>query len=141
MSPGRLDRSVVHRHLVALDTTLQELRKHQGQPASALEGSLEPLWVVERGLQLCCQNALDLALHVAASAGRDVVDYAGAIDAMSELGILPPDFAHAFRGIAGLRNGLVHGYLGLDRAILHRVLNERLDDFGVFAQHVRRHTG
>jgi len=139
MSPGCLDRGVVHRHLVALDAAVQQLRKHQGKPVALLDDSREQLWVIERGLQLCCQNTLDLALHLAASAGRDAPDYAGAIDVLGELGILPTDFAHSFRGIAGLRNALVHGYLALDRTVLHEVLNERLDDFQLFAEHVGRH--
>ena len=44
MSPGQADPAVVRRHLLALD---------------------------ERGLELCAQNALDIATHLAASTGRD----------------------------------------------------------------------
>jgi uncharacterized protein YutE (UPF0331/DUF86 family) len=33
---------------------------------------------------------------------------------------------------------VVHGYLAVDPALLHRLLNERLDDFGEFAGHVQR---
>jgi uncharacterized protein YutE (UPF0331/DUF86 family) len=38
--------------------------------------------------------------------------------------------------VAGFRNVLVHGYLEVDAALVHRVLNERLDDFATFAAHV-----
>jgi uncharacterized protein YutE (UPF0331/DUF86 family) len=96
----------------------------------------EELWVVERGLQLCAQNALDIAAHLAATAGRDVADYASAIDRLVELQIVPADFAARFRSIAGLRNIIVHGYLEIDPAVLHRLLEERLDDFAIFARHV-----
>ena len=33
----------------------------------------DELWSVERGLQLCAQNVLDIATHIAASAGREVL--------------------------------------------------------------------
>jgi uncharacterized protein YutE (UPF0331/DUF86 family) len=139
MSPGELDASVVRRHLLALDQALQTLRKHQGRPVGTLQSDREELWVVERGLQLCTQNVLDVATHLAASAGRDVPDYATAIDQLASLGVLPGDFAARFRPVAGFRNVIVHGYLDVDLEIVHRLLNERLDDFAEFARRVSRY--
>jgi uncharacterized protein YutE (UPF0331/DUF86 family) len=139
MSPGELDAAVVRRHLLAIDEALQTLRRHQGKPLDALVSVREELWAVERGLQLCAQNALDIATHVAASAGRDVADYGSAIDRLAELGVLPRDFAARFRAIAGFRNVIVHGYLDVDVAAVHRLLNERLDDFSEFARLVDRY--
>ncbi len=141
MSPGELDRTVVRRHLLALDQALQTLRQHQGRSVEVLRSSREERWVVERGLQLCIQNVLDVATHVAASAGRDVPDYATAIDLLAELEILPADFAARFRAVAGFRNVIVHGYLDVDPAIVHRLLNERLEDFAEFARSIDRHLG
>ena len=89
--------------------------------------------------RFCVQNCLDVATHLAAAAGRDVPDYATAIDRLAELGALPDDFARRFRGVAGFRNVLVHGYLDLDPALVHGVLNERLEDFRTFAAQVERY--
>lgn len=139
MSPGELDVAVVRRHLLALDRALQTLRHHQGRPLDALRSDRDEQWAVERGLQLCSQNVLDIATHLAASAGRDVPDYATAIDHLAETGILPASFADRFRGVAGFRNVIVHGYLEVDLEVVHRVLNERLDDFAEFARRVNTH--
>jgi uncharacterized protein YutE (UPF0331/DUF86 family) len=136
MTPGRLDTAVVRRHLLALDEALQLLRSHQARSVEELISDREERWIVERGLQLCAQNALDVATHLAASTGRDVPDYATAIDRLAEMGILPYDFAARFRGVAGFRNIVIHGYLDIDVALLHRLLNENLVDFSTFAQHV-----
>ncbi len=136
MSPGGIDRAVIRRHLLALDAALSTLERHRGLEASELAADREKLWVVERGLQLCAQNALDAATHLAASAGRDVSDYASAIDRLAELGILPRVFAESFRGIAGFRNVLVHGYLEVDLRIVEEMLATRLDDFREFARHI-----
>ncbi|MGH7313482.1 MAG: type VII toxin-antitoxin system HepT family RNase toxin [Candidatus Rokuibacteriota bacterium] len=138
MSPGQADTAVVRRHLLALDGAVQRLRRHAGRPLSALAADADVQWVVERGLQLCAQNALDVATHLAASAGRDTPDYASAVDALGELGVLPREFAQRFRGVAGFRNVLVHGYLGVDLQRLHELLNSGLDDFVEFARHVER---
>lgn len=141
MSPGALDETVVRRHLVALREAVEELRRHQGRSPEELAGDLAELWAVERGLQVCAQNALDIATHVVASQGKDVPDYASAIDALVPIGVLPREFASRFRAVAGFRNVLVHGYLAVDVRQVHTVLEERLDDFLELADHVERWMG
>lgn len=138
MSPGLLDPALVRRHLAALDRAVQQLRRHSGRSQDALK-DLDEAWAIERGLQICVQNCLDVATHLAAAAGRDVPDYATAVDRLEELGVLPGEFVRRFRSVAGFRNVLVHGYLEVDPAVLHRVLNERLDDFETFARHALAH--
>jgi uncharacterized protein YutE (UPF0331/DUF86 family) len=76
VSPGRLDGVVVRRRLMAIDDALRTLREHRGRPVERLLEKREELWAIERGLQLCAQSALDVATHIAASAGLDVPDYA-----------------------------------------------------------------
>lgn len=137
MSPGALEAPLVRRHLAALDRALQQLGRHAGRHLDAT--ALDEVWAVERGLQVCIQNCLDVATHLAAAAGRDVPDYATAIDRLAELGVLSPEFARRFRGIAGFRNVLVHGYLEVDLALVERVLGERLEDFRAFARDVERY--
>jgi len=139
MSPSELDLALVRRHLLALDEALQVLRRHRGRSVDELAEDREELWTVERGLQLCAQNTLDVATHIAASAGRDVPDCASAIDRLAELGVLPRDFAVRFRSVAGFRNVIVHGYLEVDVGLVHRLLNERLEDFAEFARGVDRY--
>jgi uncharacterized protein YutE (UPF0331/DUF86 family) len=139
MSPGRPDPAVVRRHLLALDEALQTLRQYQGVPIAELRSGRGQLWAVEWGLHLCAQNALDVAAHLAAAAGRDVPDYAAAIDRLAEMAVISPEFAARFRGIAGFRNVLVHAYLDVDVAAVHRLLNEQLEDFVEFATQVQAH--
>lgn len=138
MTPGSIDVGVVRRHLLALRRAVEELERHTGEPIEALD-DWDELRTVERGLQLAAQNALDIATHLAAGAGRDVADYASAIDTLAALGILDCDFAANFRSVAGFRNILVHGYLEVDLEIVHTVLNSRLAEFISFADAVETH--
>ncbi|MBI2394550.1 MAG: DUF86 domain-containing protein [Deltaproteobacteria bacterium] len=85
----------------------------------------------------CAQNALHVATQLAASAGLDAPDYTTAMDHLADLGVLDASIAPRFRPVAGLRNVLVHAYLEVDLSILHAVLNQRLDDFALFAAAVR----
>ena len=136
MSPGEIDERVIHRHLVALRQSVLSLQRHVGQEVGALRRGSDERWAVERGLQLCAQNVLDIATHIAAGLGHDVPDYASAIDVLAEVGALPAAFAGGIRDMAGFRNILVHGYLAVDVDILHQVLNSRLVEFTEFAGHV-----
>jgi uncharacterized protein YutE (UPF0331/DUF86 family) len=136
MSPGEIDVEVVRRHLAALRYSLEVLLTRADISLEALDADTEGRWTVERGLQLCAQNALDIATHIAASRGRDVPDYASAIDELGRLGVLSSGFAREFRSVAGFRNVLVHGYLDVDLDVLFTLLHERLGDFESFAEAV-----
>ena len=136
MSPGHPDARVVDRHLLALRKALATLRRHTGATSDALGADAERRWAVERGLQLCAQNALDVASHISSAAGLDPGSYGSSIDCLVEAGALPRTFGERFRGIAGFRNVLVHGYLEIDLDLLARMLSERLEDFDEFASHI-----
>jgi len=136
MGPGEIDALIIRRHLAALRESLQVLAARRDVSLEELNADTELLWVVERGLQLCAQNTLDIATHIAASRGRDVPDYASAIDELGRLGVLDREFVLEFRNVAGFRNVLVHGYLDVDLDVLHRLLHERLGDFESFAVRV-----
>ena len=138
MSPGLPDRRVVDRHLIAMRRAVAALRRHAGTTPAALRADSDRLWAIERGLQLCAQNALDVASHLASAVGLDPTTYGSSIDSLIEADALPPDFGERFRGIAGFRNVLVHGYLEVDLDLLARILAENLDDFEEFARHVER---
>ena len=75
MSPVHLDPATLRRHLLALDQALGHLQAHVGRDIQQLEQDVSERWTVERGLQLCVQNVLDIATHLSASAGHDVSDY------------------------------------------------------------------
>ena len=138
MTPGRPDRRVVDRHLVALRRALAGLRKHAGVSPEALRIDSDRLWAIERGLQLCAQNALDIASHLSSAAGLDPANYGSSIDCLVEATVLPPAFGMRFRGIAGFRNVLVHGYLDIDVDRIAATLGAPLGDFEEFAGHVER---
>lgn len=141
MTPGRADSEVVRRHLLAMQAAVHNLERHRDITITELQMDRDRVWAIERGLQLAAQNALDIATHLAAAAGFDSVDYATAIDRLATAGVLSPEFAARFRGIAGFRNVLVHGYLEVDLALLHHLLHERLADFAEFARAVERYLG
>lgn len=139
MTSGPADPVVIRRHLAALREALGELRKRPAPDAQALQVDVALRWAVERGLQLCAQNVLDIAAHVAAASGRDAPDYRTGIERLRELGIVPAGLAERLKPLAGLRNVLVHGYLEVDLRILARILARDLGDLDIFVEHIERY--
>jgi uncharacterized protein YutE (UPF0331/DUF86 family) len=139
MTRGRPDVEVIRRHLGALREALANLSSYAGRSAADLKTDVTLRWIVERGLQLCAQNALDIATHIAAASGLDAPDYATAVDRLAELKILSPEFARRFRAVAGFRNVIVHGYLSVDLGVVEDILRRRLPDFVEFAERVEEY--
>ncbi len=138
MNPGRLDPPRIRRHLTALRLEVANLRRHTGISVQALLEDRDLCLAIERGLQLCAQNALDIATHLSSAAGLDAPDYASAIDRLADADILPREFAAEFRKVAGFRNVLVHGYLDIDLDVIAEALSVGIDDFETFARYVER---
>jgi uncharacterized protein YutE (UPF0331/DUF86 family) len=137
MDAVALDAGLVRRHLAALEGAVENLRHFAGRSLAELRGDLDARWAVERGLEICAKNALDVAAHLAAARGQSAADAAGAIERVGELGVLPRDFAERFRAIASLREVLTHAHLEYDVSYLHATLNQRLDELAQFAGHVQ----
>jgi uncharacterized protein YutE (UPF0331/DUF86 family) len=137
MNAGAFDAKLVRRHLLALDAAVSLLDPQATIDLDTYLSDRKLQWFVERGLQLCAQNVLDIAAHLTASAGVDSADYAQSIDGLGSLGVLPVEFAQELRRIAGLRNVLVHAYLKTDPTIVHDALTQKLPQLRAFASHVQ----
>jgi uncharacterized protein YutE (UPF0331/DUF86 family) len=57
------------------------------------------------------------------------------IELAGENGLLPTDFARRIRGMAGMRNAIVHVYWNLDYAAIYEAVS-RLSDFDDFGRYV-----
>jgi uncharacterized protein YutE (UPF0331/DUF86 family) len=139
MSPGKLDFETVRRDLLALDQTLAHLQRHAGRTVEILREDLDERWAVERGLQLCVQNVLNIATHLGDAAGRGSADFTPLIEQLRQLGVISSGLATRLRPLMGFRDALVFGYLRVDLDRVHTVLNHHLDQMREFARDVDRY--
>lgn len=73
---------------------------------------------VERLVQLTIQALLDLGLMVLSAMGTSPSGYRDVATSLGRLGLLTSKDAEIMRAMAGLRNVLVHGYVGVNREIV-----------------------
>lgn len=131
-----VDKELLSFKLQELERYLAQLKKHQGVTADLIEKDLDQAWIIQHGLQLCIQVVLDIGNHLLAEAGVSINEYADIFMELARLNIIPEDYALSIRGMAGLRNLLVHEYSTLDMDKLVDALNNRLDDFSKFGAYV-----
>lgn len=131
-----VDVELVQLKLQELDRYLHQLKKHQGVTAADLKQDLDKAWTIQHGLQLSIQIVLDIGNHILAAAGITVHEYADIFLELAQQRIIPEDYASSIKGMAGLRNLLVHEYTGIDMIKLVEVLNNRLGDFSMYASYV-----
>ncbi len=93
--------------------------------------------IVERRLQLSIQVCIDIANYLIAHLGLCVPDEQENVFAvLGREGIIPPDLAQRMVGMVRFRNILVHNYLDIDAALVHRLLAQHLADFDQFSREI-----
>ncbi len=134
------DWEVIEQHIQNIEEALLHLHKYQSIPLEDFEKDLGLVWIAEKGLQILVQNLLDIGAHILASEVKnDWGDYGEIIIKLGKHGSIPQEFSDKIKGMAGLRNILVHEYLRIDLKKLVDFLNNALDDFVQFIRFVRRY--
>lgn len=90
-------------------------------------------------VQVAAQTCIDLAAHVIVSEGwRAPRDFGDGFTVLCEHGLLDEDLTGRLRGLAGMRNRLVHVYDTVDDARVHALLADGLGDVDTFAAVIAR---
>ena len=135
-----IDRELIEEHLQRMEEALARLTMYQDLSPQALNSDLGLQWIIEKGLQVLIQNLLDIGAHILAGGFKnDWDDYSQIIRKLGVHGVIPSDFADKIKGMAGLRNILVHDYLRVDLEKLIEFVRFRLEDFLVFMRLVREY--
>lgn len=90
-------------------------------------------------VQAAAQTCIDVAQHLIASEGwRTPKDFRDTFTVLEENGVLASALAERLRGLAGLRNRLVHLYAEVDDSLVLEAIGEGLEDLDGFAAAVAR---
>jgi uncharacterized protein YutE (UPF0331/DUF86 family) len=130
-----VDRELVLRKLADLDLYVSQLTEFRGTAVEKYRADWKTQRIVERTMQMAIEACLDVANHLIADRKLRVpTTYAQTFSVLEQAGLLPSDIAVQMVQMVGLRNLLIHEYARLDAARVVRLLNERLDDFGVYRE-------
>ncbi|MGH3829624.1 MAG: type VII toxin-antitoxin system HepT family RNase toxin [Pseudonocardiaceae bacterium] len=130
-----LDR--IHQRLELLAGYLCELRRLRDLPVA--EYLRHEVYAGRYLVQVAAQTCIDLANHVIASEGwRAPRDFGDSFTVLHDQGVIDDALAGRLRGLAGLRNRLVHVYDEIDDTRVHEALATGLPDLDAFATAVAR---
>lgn len=129
--------SGIERRLSELNERLQRLEPLRTRPQSDFEADPYLRDIVERNLEVAAQCCIDICHRIInLENARKPLDYYEAFIILSEIGVLPIDFAKRIAPLAGLRNILVHEYLGIDWNHVYRNL-QNIQNLVDFSEYIR----
>jgi uncharacterized protein YutE (UPF0331/DUF86 family) len=134
-----LKREIILERLKELDTILEELSRYRGKSTEDFRASLSVRWAVERGLIAAGNLIFDVADHILG--GHFSVYPATYEESLKDLHnkeVISQDLYQKLKGLGGFRNILVHDYLKIDLAEVHRNLLKALDVFPAFSGEILR---
>ncbi len=133
-----IDEEIIYKHLKKLNSIIEELKNLQKYTLDEISSERKKQWEVEHGLQLAIQNLLDIGSHILSAIGKNKCeDYTGVIDKLGEESIIPAEFSEKIRGMAGLRNILIHDYLEIEKEKIFNYLQNQLNDFIIFSKYIK----
>ncbi len=132
------NRDIIEQHIQNMEEALSQLGKYKNISFEEFQKDLSLIWIVEKGLEILIQNLLDIGAHLLASEIKnDWDDYGEVILKLGKHGVIPVEFSDRIKGMAGLRNILVHEYLKIDLNKLFHYFKYQLEDFVQFIRFVR----
>jgi uncharacterized protein YutE (UPF0331/DUF86 family)/predicted nucleotidyltransferase len=143
MSERQLNRERVHGLLSVLDEAVGRLRQLQTRFTSfeTFVADVDTRELCIHHLRIALESVLDVCRHFLAVAGVSLaeLDTTNLIVLAGDKGLLDATFARQIRGMAGMRNAIVHVYWKLDYQAVYRAVTEELADFDEFARQVYRY--
>ena len=136
------DPAVVLRKLTSLREQIARLRRRRPDALERFRDDVDLQDAVAMSLLVAVQDALDIALHIAADEGWGVpASYAESFESLRAHGVIPAETARELAGMAALRNRLAHGYATVDHERLWRQLPGGTDALERFASLVATFLG
>ena len=137
----RMDPQRVESHLSTLDEAVNHLRRLSQRFTSFDEfrADVDTRELCVHYLRIALESVLDICRHFLAVTGVSLAEFdtTNMIDLAGEKGLLEVAFAQRIRGMAGMRNAIVHVYWRLDYTEIYRVITEQLIDLDEFARQTR----
>lgn len=134
-----LNRNVICQRLQLLESYIRQLQGYRQRTLEDVSSEVGLAWAIEHGLQLSIQCVIDICHYLVAGLALGApATSQEAIVLLRDASVFPPDCAQTLVQMVRFRNVLVHLYAQVDVGRVYDNLQNHLDDFGQFAQHVVR---
>ncbi len=136
------DRDVLFRKLTSIREHVARMRRRRSPDLAAFTGDVDRQDALAMSLLVAVQDALDIALRLAADEGWGVPDsYAAGFEMLAGHGVIGAPLALDLARMASLRNRLAHGYASIDSERIWHELPAGLDALEAFAAAIAARLG
>lgn len=136
----RLNQERIETYLSQVEQAVQRLQELNERFSSFEEFERDPDTrdLCIHHLRIALESVLDVCRHFLAVKGVALNEYdtTSLITLAGEKGLLDRQFAQQIKGMAGMRNAIVHVYWRLDYHAVYEAVTKNLNDFGEFARQV-----
>lgn len=135
-----LGQEIMLERLQLLENNITELKKLKEEfQIEDVKKDQKKEWALRYGLLESIQIMIDIACHIVARQNLGNAEtYTECIELLQAFDYIDEDLERDLKGMAGLRNILVHEYVAVDIDQLYALL-ENTDDFNAFAMAVREY--
>jgi uncharacterized protein YutE (UPF0331/DUF86 family) len=139
VSPRDFDAHVVQVRLSQMQALLDDLAAVGEVPVARLEDDRMLRHGVERILTQLVELAVSVNSHISATQlGSVAEDYRSSFALARRAGLIDQDLAERLQRSAGLRNILVHEYVGTDLGVVAASIGDALTDYGAYVRSAAR---
>lgn len=141
----RMKRDMTKNILEIIQSKMKELQKNlillksiaPNMNEENLKEDIIRYWGIERGLQISIECIIDISNIIISSLDMEKPDtYRESILFLGKEKILPEKFAKEIANMISFRNILVHDYMRVDEKIMIDILQNHLDDFVIYINHI-----
>lgn len=141
MAERKLDIERVETYLSRLDEVVAQFSRLRKRFSSFedFKGDVDTRELCVHYLRIALESVLDVCRHFLVVKGVSLteIDTSNLIELCGEKGLIDYGFARKIKGMAGMRNAIVHVYWRLDYQAIYRAIIQELVDFDEFTRQVQ----
>lgn len=133
-----IDREKVADRIMDIKNALVELKPYQTMSLEEFKANKNNFPLASYWLRIAIEAVLTISTHILSrlpTNGKQK-DYTQTILSLADYGVLPPDFAQKIRGMASVRNRLVHLYWKIKPEDILKIIKNDLEDFNWFIKYI-----
>lgn len=132
-----ISKAVIQTRLKKLEECLKKLRQIKNISEEEFLKSWKDQDAADRNLQLAAESVFDIADHIIAEKGFEMPGtLEETLPILEKHNVLSKELAERLKGLGRFRNLIVHEYLNIDYHRVYSYLQNKLDDFELFAQEI-----
>jgi len=135
-----IDKEFIEEKINLITRDLARLKIFSGMSFSDVSKDFMKYSALKNIMMEIIGRAIDINEHLISELAVSEMDspkeYRQTFLLIGELNVLPKDFAKEVSKSAGFRNAIVHEYNNLDREIVYKSIDEAIDQYAKYCQHI-----